>query len=220
MGWLDEHMETFVRPTLASIQEKKTQFVTQTTTSNPRNYFTQEEMTVIKNAWRSTKKAAQGKKILLAGRDVFIFEILARRENYPTTFIPECSRATVKWFWEHGNFSDHFLFDTGFAGSIPRGLGIQDFKLLSFAQRDSVKQTFPKLTWSRHLALKIEKTPKYWESGRIDAEGEVIQPFTAAFEFYQAAMLTIEVYTNSAPKFIKKHKPIIPANPFADYSFS
>jgi len=83
MGWLQEHMETFVQPYLGF------------TPTDPLPYFSPQELTVIKNTWRSVKQHAEGRDLLLAGRDVFIFEILARRENYPTTFMPECSRAAA-----------------------------------------------------------------------------------------------------------------------------
>jgi len=176
----------------------------------PLGYFTPEEMTVIKNAWRSIKKKADRKQILLPGRDVFIFEILARREGYPTIFVPECSRQTVDALAEKlgPSITDCYLFDTGFAGTIPRALKTKRFNMLSHHQMGGNVQVFPRLSFSRGLALKVEKTPKYWTSGRIDAEDNVVQDQSDIFEFARAARLTIEIYRNSSPKFIEKHKPI------------
>src|SRR5439155_3308321 len=104
------------------------------------------------------------------------------RENYPTIFMPECSRQTVsKLAQTIGPIRNCYLFDTGFAGSIPRNLRMQHFGLLShnssiaFSTERSANvgtQIFPRLTLSRMLALKIEGTPKYWESGRIGNDGE------------------------------------------------
>jgi hypothetical protein len=209
MSWLEEHIETFVKPNIECDDS----------TLKPLGYFTQEELTVIKNIWRSVKKNAKGRQILLPGRDVFIFEVLARRENYPTVFSPECSRMTVRHLMEKWwNMRDLYLFDTGFAGSIPRNLRTKRFGLMSHAVRDSDNQIFPRLTMSRGLALKIESTPKYWESARMVDEfsisgyhviGSAIhQDMSSPSEFLRAACLTIEIYTNSAPKFVNYHRPI------------
>src|SRR4051794_31916934 len=116
MSWLDEHIETFVKPVIPDFEPYPNGTFRE-------GYFANEELTVIKNSWRSIKRAAEGKPILLPGRDVFVWEILAQREKYPTLFLPECSRLTVR----HVKIPDlhqYFLFDTGFAGSIPRGLGV------------------------------------------------------------------------------------------------
>lgn len=212
MSWLDQHIEEFIKPVLGDFDSSS---------MTPLRYFEPEEITIIKNVWRSIKQNAKRngrKQILLPGRDVFIFEILARRENYPTIFMPECSRQTVNYIYEHlprPVTKNCYLFDTGFAGSIPNKLNIpyKQFGLMSHDMRDSPIQIFPRLTFSRGLALKIERTPKYWESGRLafnagrDKE-EVYQPLSNKYEFEDAARLTIEIYTSSAPKFIPHHRPV------------
>jgi len=70
MSWLEEHLETFVRPYIKHIPNLDTKF------------FSEDDMRRIKNIWRGVKQRAKGKKLLLTGRDIFVFEILARRENY------------------------------------------------------------------------------------------------------------------------------------------
>ncbi len=80
MNWLEDHIENYVKPVVGEFDE------------TPLGFFKPEELTVIKNAWRSIKQNAKTssngstgqRQILLPGRDVYIFEILARRENYPT----------------------------------------------------------------------------------------------------------------------------------------
>jgi hypothetical protein len=209
VGWLETHLEDFVYPTVGE-QEL-----------TPHDYFTPEEHTVIKNTWRAIKKNAQGKQILLPGRDVFVWEILARRENYPTIFMPECSRQTVRHIAKTRlglkSLQNVYLFDTGFAGSIPRALGTKSFSLLSSNNLPNQKigvQVFPRLTFSRGLALKIEKSPKYWESGRLvndygeDGKDVVHQALSDPMEFILAARLTVEVYKNSSPRFINHAIPI------------
>lgn len=210
MSWLNDHFEKFVIPHLGFDPRGITNRPYDPRIVSPTfsySYFTAQEKTVIKNCWKSVKKEARGRKILLAGRDVFIFEILARRENYPTIFIPQCSRQTVRdiHFPEE---MDLFLFDTGFVGSIPNALGISTFKLMSYAQMNSVeKQVFPRLTRSRGLALKIESTPKYWSSARMQ-DGAVFQEFSDNSEFLRAAYLTSEIYKDSSPHFVTERQPI------------
>lgn len=204
MSWLEQHIQEFVKPQIGDFDQ------------TPLGYFTQEELTVLKNSWRSIKRQANGQTVLLPGRDVFLFEVLARRENYPTIFMPECSRMTVRHIAkELPELKDYFLFDTGFAGSIPRNLGTNKFKL--FSAIENSKQVFPRLSFSRGFALKVEGTPKYWLSGRMaglpferlaNRPDKVDQPFSSEKEFEDAARLTIEVYKNSSPKFINKHQPI------------
>lgn len=199
MSWLTMHIEEFVKPVLGD-----------DFSDEPLGYFTPEEMTVIKNTWRSIKKAAKRRQILLPGRDVFIWEILARRENYPTVFIPECSRLTVNALAKQLGpaIRSCYLFDTGFAGSIPNALKSKQFNMLSHHDRLGKVQIFPRLTFSRGLALKIEKTPKYWSTGRLGPEKEIVQEQSDIFEFARAARLTIEIYKDSSSKFVNKHKPI------------
>lgn len=206
MSWLETHLEEFVTPVIGEFDRR------------PLGYFDPAELTVIKNVWRSVKKNAKGKQILLPGRDVFIFEVLARRENYPTIFWPECSRQTVEEMAEeidHHFTRNVYLFDTGFVGSIPRALNTKKFGLLSYNDRSKTvgTQIFPHLSLSRGLALRIESTPKYWESGRVvphgfPPSGEIHQDFSPRPTFVQAARLTIEIYTNSSPRFIQRHRPI------------
>jgi hypothetical protein len=190
MSWLNQHLETFVYP---EIGEQKLP---------PLGYFTPRDLTLIKNAWKSFKKHAKNKTILLPGRDVFVFEILARRENYPTIFMPELSRKTVGYYRDNLNMKKEevCIIDTGFAGSIPLGLGIKEFKMLSHNSLHSDIHIFPSLKMSRELALKIEHTPKYWTTAFMTAQG-VMQVRSVFTEFVKAACLTVEVFTNSAPRF-------------------
>jgi len=164
MNWLHHHLNSFARPVLGRIPR---------CSPSDRSSFSPHEFAIIKNLWRSIKAAADGKPILLPGRDVWIFEVLARRENFPTVFRPDISRLTVKHVAE--DYSNHFVFDTGFIGSIPIGLKAQQFKMAS-SQRigigagspflaDPGTQTFPRMKGARGLALKIEGTPKYHKRG-------------------------------------------------------
>lgn len=206
MGWLQEHLDGFVQPRLGYIPKKI-------------DFFTPEELTVIKNIWRAAKVQAASRSMLLAGRDAFVFEILARREGFPTAFRPDISRAVVSLV-PTGQYEHHFLLDTGFAGSIPRGLGIDNFGMASAMKATAGKyQIFPHLSHARALALKIEAMPKYWQSGQYRTilkedgiyyrkETEIYQEFSEPQEFDRAAAVTIGIYTSSTPKFIEERRPI------------
>lgn len=199
-GWLDVHLEGFVKPVLGFIPCRKEETL-----------FSAHEMAVMKNMWRSVKKEAGEHPILLAGRDVFIFEILARREGFPTIFRPDISRLTVSHIKE--DYSGHFLFDTGFAGSIPKGLGSNRFLLGSSSRRTSPgfipegvrhPQVFPRMRGSRSLILKIEnQTPKYWKRAFYREDGGIGQELSSLDEFEKAAQLTIQIFTDSSPKFVE-----------------
>ena len=197
-SWLKNHLNEFVLPQIGYIP----------TDSLYPKQFSREEMSVIKNIWKSIKKESQttGKLLILPGRDVFIFEILARRENFPTLFIPACSRTSVEYFKD--KIPDNsIVFDTGFMGTIPQKLGIDNFKLCSYNIRQSKVQVFPHLTLSRSLALHIEKTPKYWKTGQI-FERSIRQDFSEKEEFIKAAVLTQQIYKDSSPSFINNPKPL------------
>lgn len=235
MGWLAQHLEDFVKPVLGYTPSKPTDYTP---------FFVPSEKSVIKNMWRVAKCEARrlSKPILLAGRDVFVFEILARREGYPTTFRPDISRLTVNHVVE--DYSGYYLLDTGFMGSIARGLRIDSYVMASSFKtsvgrgarrllRTETNQAFPCMTGSRSLALKIERTPKYWRTGfyrdyckcavpipnpspyslsnacdfcckEISGKTSGIgQEFQGELEFIRAALLTIEIYTDSSPNFVE-----------------
>ena len=211
-SWLHDHINTFVRPILGYVPRP-----------GINKFFTDHELSVMKNMWRSVKRAAAGRRILLAGRDVWVFEVLARRENFPTIFRPDISRATANRVAE--DYSQLFIFDTGFVGSIPRALNSQHYLMASASTQSdidgTVRQVFPHLKGARSLALKIESTPKYWKHGYIQHSADcareaasscswmvqcscgsqtIMQPTTGEMEFATAAQVTIEIYTNNAPR--------------------
>lgn len=197
MSWLQDHLDTFVAPRVdLSAYQKRGKFISP------------EQMTVVKNAWRAAKHNARGRTILLMGRDVWTFEVLARREGYPTIFDPSCSRQTCY----HSRFkrydSRHVLLDTGFIGSIAKALRV-DCMLLSADRLGGAKdkQIFPSLKGARSLALFLESLPKYWKSA-IVSDGLIIQELSQANEFAAAALVTQEVYTDSSPRNINHRSPL------------
>ena len=199
MGWLADHQRDFVEPIKATLS-----------TTGRVSFFgssiESQDMSLIKNAWRSAKKLSKGKTILLMGRDVWPFEVLARREGFPTIFDPRCSRQTCYHSdYQIYNKAKHVLLDTGFEGTIARVLHI-DCILLSANQLSAVAHTqvFPKMKGARSLALRLEALPKYWDSGRIvDGSGAIKQDYSPLCEFVNAAKMTEMIYKDSSPRFIE-----------------
>ena len=220
-GWLSAHLDEFVKPILGRVPRLlKTE-----------RFFSPEEMSVIKNMWRSVCHEAERRPILLAGRDVWIFEVLARRAGTPTVFRPDISRLTVAHVRE--DYSQHFIFDTGFMGTIPKLLRATEYTMASSYGRTipgqllftRANQVFPRLRGARSLALKIEGTPKYWQRGfiqhtteckagkhanaydsylyRVGGCGcnEIRQDLSPIEVVERAAKLTIEIYTDNSPRF-------------------
>lgn len=214
-SWLSNHLENFVKPVLGYVPKLPSGYV---------RYFSTREMSIIKNMWRSVKRESVNKQILLAGRDVFIFEILAQREGFKrTTFRPDISRLTVEHVKE--NYRDHFVFDTGWNGSIPKALKVENYTMGSSTSlalklqplRTHNHQVFPRLKGARSLILKVENTPKYWRRGHMRGElfsdglttdWIIAQDLESQEQFLKAAYLTIEVYTDSSPKFVDDRNPL------------
>jgi hypothetical protein len=223
MSWLKEHLETFVKPyLLSSIHtgvREDTDMLKYFKEKTFTPVFSKEEMILIKAIWRSVKQATRrsGKTLLLTGRDTFVFEILARRENFPTLFIPECSRVTKLKFL-HLDTKKYLLFDTGFEGSIPKTLGMEHI-LLSHIGCEQGVMIFPNLKSARDLAYKIEHSPKYWESARL-VNGEIMMNISNIWYIELVAKLTVDIYTDSTPMAIVKPKvtsrPKITHNKYGD----
>jgi len=186
-SWLELHIKDFILPELGFLPK-------------PNQVFSNNELTVIKNIWRAAKRNSYGKRMLLAGRDTWVFEVLARRENSPTLFRPEISKEVAINLseTEKSKLREYYLFDTGFVGTVPKALGIEHFNLASGAN-----QVFKNMKAARSLMYKIEDLPKYWTRGEYD-DGNIIQTKSLKEEFAKAAAITLAVYKNSAPRFVEK----------------
>jgi hypothetical protein len=248
MSWLQDHLENFVKPLLGEIP----------ILSNGDRYFTNEELVIIKAIWRAVRNESKrlGIPILFPGRDTWVWEVLARRENYPTVFRPDISATTCAHVKD--DYSNYLVLDTGYSGSVPKALKCKYYLLgssnsvphaishspneksarerfmgsLIAGKVDTSHMVFPRMSY-RGICSKIEISPKYW------SRASYVKPGTEySFRYYEtpviggweknlnpttnfvqgvvdhkvvirkAALLTIEVYTNSAPRFLPriKHK--------------
>jgi hypothetical protein len=172
---------------------------------------------ILKSSWRSLKEITQGKTIILPGRDVWPWEVLARRNNYPTIYDPRISRILCSHKevlrkickeWDV-DFGEVIIFDTGFAGSIPAA--ISDvvgtkvrFLMLSSNRRDGWTQLFPNHRGSRSKVLCIEYFPKYFKTGTVD-NGQPVQYLSYPLDFVKTAAFTIWLWYHRSPRFIKQH---------------
>lgn len=141
-------------------------------------------------------RAEKSKRLLLAGRDVWSLAVHSERLGIPYIFIPEISRRVsessyVRELLDHyGVTGEELLLDTGFAGSVPRGLSAQTgkkfrFRLMSqdsqgsqssgfsfltgqkYNQENLPEQLFPSRKTARQEALETEYLAKYWKTGGI-----------------------------------------------------
>lgn len=196
--WLDEHLETFVRPFLRTIPNP-----------DPKDHwvvaFKATHIKALVNVWAEAKKRSKGRQILLAGRDVYLFEVLARLEGYPTIFRPDISRDTAKHVKE--NYKECYLLDTGFQGSVPKALGMEHYDLISFSGGDKeLHQVFPNSSGEPYYSLSshLEGVCKYWSPGQYVNE-IILQGPSHPSEFNRAAILTIHVVRSVLNEFRHEH---------------
>lgn len=203
MNWLDHHLKTFVKPRLGFIPKV-----------DPDVYcikqFTPPHLLALKTVWDEAKKQAGSRYILLAGRDVFLFEILARIEGSYTIYRPDISSNSVVTIAknERGTFERCFLLDTGNKGTVPIALGIKDFKLIYYSGSPiSAHQLFPKIISGPiyNLYTLLEGCPKYHTQAKVNIKGKVVQFLENDKVFAEAAMLTQHV----ARFFIEKQPKVI-----------
>lgn len=203
--WLEEHLETFVRPYLGHIPKV-----------DPKDWniqnWTPLRIRALRAIWNQAKVRSGGRPIILAGRDVFLIEVLARLENYPTTFRSDISSPTVGLVKE--DYSKYYCLDTGFRGSIPKALKCEAWDLIS-CYSEKTHQVFPRAKVYGHttnVAGALETVSKYWTRARpnnyeIPKERQtIVQTLNLPAEFARAGIITIHVVNTilGRPSFGKK----------------
>jgi len=183
---------------------------------------------IVKSSWRALKDIADGRTIILPGRDVWPWEILARREGYPTVYDPRISRMfCFGSSLGYGNvrtkllqrvcleewgvkLDECLIFDTGFMGSIPAAIrkatGVDVPHLMLSSEQGSTHnagmpwtQIFPHHKGARSKVLCIEYFPKYYKSGTV----ERTRPLNA-FEAHDATGAEKPIqYLSDSLEFIK-----------------
>lgn len=218
-NWLEEHLETFVKPHLGSIPD-----VPETVDCHSREYIYQHPelsptvLAELKMFWTKGKALSKGKPILFPGRDAWLLHVMANMEGYPTLFHPELSRSVASsGLIDKTQFAGCFIIDCGTNGTIPAELGIKDFALTSYAYY----ATHPE---RRLLPIGEDQSPtygfmmyhaKYWTHAETSKGRDrvVIQTFTERDEFTRCAQLTqhfVEVACKPIHKTMVLMTPEIP----------
>lgn len=217
--WLDDHLDTFVVPYLGGVPNKQT--VTKTAPSYAigiqywLDQFNTKKIIGMVAIWQEAKKKAEGRTILLPGRDVFLFEVIAGMFNDNRVFRPDISSAVSPFVAE--DYTGHFCLDTGYRGSVPRNLKMDHWSLVRYdngannEKNRPLRQVFPKYRSTNtsvytSLSSDLEGCPKYWQSGYMEVYkkgGKILQYFDPG-NFRSAAVLTIHV-AETVEKLFKRH---------------
>jgi hypothetical protein len=158
---------------------------------------------------RLRRRGHRRRATVLPGRDVWAWEVLARRQSMRTYFNPVISRSVARddqallesmrgWPLD---WSRALVFDTGFSGSIHRAICRVTHKRPDLLLLSGTNQIFPNHSGSRAKALAIEYFPKYWRSGCV-REGMPVQYLATLEEFIRAAALTIWLWHHKSPRRI------------------
>lgn len=170
--WLKKHLLEFVKPRISVIPNAS--FL-----SLGFNEETTKQLIV---NWKQAKKLCGAKTMLLAGRDVWEFEILARLDGFKSEFRSDISTDTVGHITK--DYSEYYLIDSGYSGSVPETLGVMKWNLVS-----GTNQLLPGNYAAASIAGSLEGTPKYWTRARW-VKGKPKQAFSAKTTFTRAAALT------------------------------
>ncbi len=199
--WLEEHIEDFIRPFLGNVP-------TLDLISPNYNYGiacwkNPTRIRALQAVWERAKRRAGYLPILLAGRDVWFLEVLARVEGYPTTFRSDISSTSVTQVTE--DYSGFYCIDTGNKGSIPTKLKCKKWDLINYyyqvydpktgVNTPTVRmdhQIFSHSTPQGHvraLYSNLESSPKYW----VRAEKPGPQVWSPLDEFKACAIATMYI---------------------------
>lgn len=201
--WLDTHLETFVKPVLGIVPRlsedlRKSHWIIQS--------LNERQLYSLLKLWSKGKERADGRPILLAGRDAYLFEICARMENFPTIFRPDISTATAEWVKE--DYTMCYLLDSGHQGTVPKRMNMKHYGLIncSIAADKKDHQIFPTDKENApyvNLYGTFEGASKYWTRGSIAlihplkpvSKDNVIitQGFENKLSFTSAAQITIHI---------------------------
>lgn len=196
--WIDEHIETFIRPYLGRVP-----------THTPSAYDVQSlppiRVKALQAIWRQALKRAGGRPFLLAGRDVWLIEVLARIDGVPTIFRPDISSLSVPIVRE--DYSKCYCLDTCYRGSIPKTLKCEKWDLINYASEAYCGPKMDHQVFShakagghtRSLSSVLEASSKYWTRGtpndyNLPKDKQVIlQTLETKDRFTAAAVTTLYV---------------------------
>lgn len=179
-SWLEEHLETFVRPVLGEIPNVGPAVAP----------FAGPYVKPLKALLEAMKKESKGRPIILPGRDVFMPWLVASLDRYPVTFRPDISSAVCGHVSLKGLYHEYYGVDSGFHGSVLKALGVKQWNLASGA-KSFASIGYPLVTSS--LCGYMEGSHKYWQCGTSEDYpiGPIIQTLSPVQTFRNAAEHTI-----------------------------
>lgn len=146
------------------------------------------------------------------GRDVWCWEVISRKVGLKTVYDPRVSRALIgapellERIYEGWGVADPrrmLVFDSGYAGSVPRAVGraakVGDVWMVMLSAKNKQEQIFPGHTGSRAKALACEYLAKY-RTRAVVKNGEVVQYLADLEEFIKAALLSVWLWYHVSPR--------------------
>ena len=176
---------------------------------------------IIWNSLRKLRKLIRrhGAVLVLPGRDVWAWEVIARQRRLRSIYDSRISRTVADHHpalrkvigeWGVPDMDGTLVFDTGFAGSIHRNIcqaTQKNPKIMLLSANESLRdrQVFPGHTGSRSKALAIEYFPKYLQRATVHGD-DPYQAISTIEEFIKTALLTIWLWYHVSPKHIESAK--------------
>ncbi len=232
MSWRHQHFEEFVKPTLGRIPDRQDAAIKHHSESYVKELiestWAPDRLSLLKTIWDEVKRQAGDRPILLPGRDVFLLELLARIENYPTVFRPDISTPVAKLIGKFNleDFSEHYLIDTGYRGTVPISLKMKHWHLIRYSSAPTVAHPYERhqllandksFIRKNLVASQLEATPKYWNRAEVVTKDknqiqydfacfsntdnlEVVQTVIQEPQFVMAALLTKHVLDFFVPE--------------------
>jgi hypothetical protein len=219
-AWLDDHIEKFVKPVVGVVPDYK--LIKPADTDNYTKMLTGANSIypgLLVKLWTEAKRRAAGRTILLPGRDVWLFEVLARLEGTDTIFRPDISSNAVTTIAKSDPqkevFKGCFCVDSCCAGSIPKKLGCADWALGIYSgfaanleqlqAHQLIAERFPNLATDPlyNCYAILECVPKYWTHASA-SNGIVTQQVVPDGVLFRTAFKTTMVMANH---WLENHKP-------------
>lgn len=175
---------------------------------------------MICNTIRSLKRrTSKGDFVVYPGRDVWAFEVLSRRKGLRSIYNPAMSRWTAERDdvmrsiisgWDVPDWQKALVFDTGYAGTVPRAVGraagLQQVRLVMLSAKNEEEQVFPNHTGSRAKALSLEYVAKYRKRCVGFENGHPVQHLAPLDEFIKAALLTVWLWHHRSPRKVASYQ--------------
>jgi len=171
------------------------------------------------NSMRRLKRQMRRRgSLLLPGRDVWCWEVMAQKLSVQSTFDARVSRSVAgnqKALrvciddWKVQSWDDVLFFDTGFSGTIPRAIAraekLDEINMLLLSSANTKVQIFRTHTGSRAKALAFEYLAKYFVSGTT-RDNQPYQELNPLDAFIKAALLTIWLWHHVSPTKLPSYR--------------